>query len=173
MLLKNVGNRPSHFRRYVQPIFHQPSTDFFHRSHRGLLGSGCEKRTRTILQLPRALEATMMNRYVLFSRSSGIEYIALCFNLSAMCPLTSILREAFQDGPDFLPYSTGESNPRAPKQRRPFVDVALQFAWHRPLTGCRLWCSLAFRFGMIRASKRRMNVSVLGSNAQPSFQLST
>ena len=52
---KNVRNRPSHFRRYVQPILHEPTADFFHRSHRVLLGSGREKRTRTILQLPRAL----------------------------------------------------------------------------------------------------------------------
>ena len=41
--------------------------------------------------------ATMMKRYVLCSRSSGIVYIALFFRLSDMCLLTSILREAFQD----------------------------------------------------------------------------
>ncbi len=52
---RNVRNRLSDFRRYVQPILHQPSADFFHRSHRMLLGSSWEKRTRTILQLPRAL----------------------------------------------------------------------------------------------------------------------
>jgi hypothetical protein len=43
------------------------------------------------------LPATMMKRYVLWSRSSGMAYIALLFSLSAMCLLTSILREACQD----------------------------------------------------------------------------
>src|SRR5258708_39110227 len=52
------------------------------------------------------LAATMMKRYVLWSRSSGMEYIALLCSLSAMCLLTSIFREACQDGPDFLFYST-------------------------------------------------------------------
>src|SRR5260370_18550687 len=42
------------------------------------------------------LAATMMKRYVLCSRSSGMEYIALFCSLSAMCLLTSVLREAFQ-----------------------------------------------------------------------------
>src|SRR5713226_764730 len=43
------------------------------------------------------LAATMMKRYVLCSRSSGMAYIALLFSLSAMCLLTSILREAGQE----------------------------------------------------------------------------
>jgi hypothetical protein len=43
------------------------------------------------------LAATMMKRYVLWCRSSGMVYIVLFFRLSAMCLLTSILREAFQD----------------------------------------------------------------------------
>jgi hypothetical protein len=43
------------------------------------------------------LAATMMKRYLLCSRSSGIVYVALFFRLSAMCLLISILREAFQD----------------------------------------------------------------------------
>jgi hypothetical protein len=43
------------------------------------------------------LPATMMKRYVLCSGSSGMEYIALFCSLSAMCLLTSILCEAFQD----------------------------------------------------------------------------
>src|ERR1700693_86558 len=36
-------------------VFHQPSADLFHGSHRRLLGGGWEKRTGAILQLPRAL----------------------------------------------------------------------------------------------------------------------
>src|SRR5712691_1674521 len=43
------------------------------------------------------LAATMMKRYVLCSRSSGMEYIALFCSLSAMCLLTPIIREAFRD----------------------------------------------------------------------------
>jgi hypothetical protein len=41
------------------------------------------------------LAATMMKRYLLCSRSSGIVYIALFFRLSAMCLLTSILEVRF------------------------------------------------------------------------------
>jgi hypothetical protein len=59
------------------------------------------------------LPATMMKRYVLCSGSSGMAYIALFCSLSAMRLLTSILCEAFQDGPTTSSYSTSESNRRA------------------------------------------------------------
>src|SRR5713226_7568071 len=49
------------------------------------------------------LAATMMKRYVLWSRSSGMAYLALFGSLSAMCVLTSI-RETFQDALPLLFY---------------------------------------------------------------------
>src|ERR1700693_3197087 len=92
----------------VLPILHQPSADFFHRSHRGLLGCGWEKRTRTILQLPRALggdsdEAVpavfqiirnSIHRVVL----QALRHVSSYLNSSRSFP-----------GCDFLSYSTGES----------------------------------------------------------------
>ena len=82
--------------------FNQPSADFFHGSHRGLLGRAWEKRTRTILQLPRALggDDDEAVRAVFQIIRNGIHRVVLQ-SLSHVSS-TSILREAFQDATSSL-----------------------------------------------------------------------